>query len=107
MFIRCEKFRPRRTATLRGFAELVLVETDLKIFDVALHEKKGRRWAALPSKPQVNREGYVLKDEHGRIKYTPVMAFADRETADAFSRAAIAAVLERFPRVFDDEGGGQ
>jgi hypothetical protein len=35
------------------------------------------------------------------------MAFADRETADVFSRVAIAAVLERFPRVFDDDGGGQ
>jgi hypothetical protein len=105
MPIKCESFRPRRTATLRGFCELVLTETHLKIFDVALHEKNGKRWAALPSKPQVNREGYVLRGENNKIKYAPVMAFDSREAGDQFSRLAIAAVLERFPRVFDDDDG--
>jgi hypothetical protein len=99
----CEKWTPRRSNTLRGFADVLLEQTHLRIHDVALHEKGGKRWAALPSKPQVDREGYVLRDENNKIKYAPVMAFDSRDASDQFSRACIAAVLERYPDVFDDE----
>ena len=85
----------------------MLTETHLKIFDVALHQKNGKRWASLPSKPQISREGQVLRDENNKVKYAPVLAFDSREASDQFSQAAIRAVLERFPRVFEDDGGEQ
>ena len=41
MGIKCESFRPRRTASLRGFCDLLLTETGLQIRDVGLFEKDG------------------------------------------------------------------
>lgn len=105
MPIRCESFRPRRTAVLRGFCDLLLTETHLKIFDVGLFEKDGRRWASLPSKPKINREGHVIRGKDDKIEYAPVMAFASREASDQFSKAAINAVLAEHPDVFDGDGG--
>jgi hypothetical protein len=103
MPIVCEKWTPRRSNTLHGFCDVLLTETHLRIHDIALHEKNGKRWVSLPAKPQINREGLVLKDERGKVKYAPVLAFEDRATADKFSTACIAAVIERHPGVFNDE----
>lgn len=104
MPIKVETFRPRRTATLRGFADLLLTETHLKIFDVGLFEKDGRRWASLPSRPKITREGHVIRGKDDKIEYAPVMAFDSREAGDQFSKAVIAAVLEQHPNVFDGAG---
>jgi hypothetical protein len=106
MPIKCESFRPRRTASLRGFCDVLLVETGLHIRDVGLFEKDGRRWVMLPGRPQVNREGHLLKEPDGKVKYATILQF-EREQGDAFTRAVIAAVLEQHPNVFDGDGGEQ
>ena len=104
MPIICEKWTPRRSNTLLGFADVLLPQTHLRIHDVALHEKNGRRWAQLPAKPQINRDGVVLRDENGKPKYARILEFESRDASDTFSRACIAAVLERFPAAFDGAG---
>ena len=96
-----EKWTSRRSNTLLGFADVLLPQTHLRIHDVALHEKGGRRWAQLPAKPQINREGVVLRDEAGKPRYARILAFESREAGDAFSRAVIAAVLAHSPGAFD------
>ena len=106
MPIKVEIFRPRRTASLRGFADILMVETGLHIRDIGLFERDGRRWVMLPGRPQVNREGYTLKEPDGKVKYATILHF-EREAGDAFSRAVIAAVLAEHPGVFDDDGGEQ
>jgi hypothetical protein len=62
----------------------------------------GARWAALPAKPQIDKNGVVIKRE-GKSKYVPLLAFTDRKTADAFSHRVIEAVLARCPEAFDEE----
>src|SRR5262245_30393839 len=103
MNVECENFRPRRTLTLRGFVTVLLPQTDLRIHDVGLHEKDGRKWEQLPGRPMLDREGRSLRDQNGRVKYAPVMQF-DREATDQFSQQCIAAALRQHPRIFDDEG---
>jgi hypothetical protein len=61
------------------------------------------RWAQLPSKAQV-QAGHLVTDDRGKIQYVHIMDF-DPEVRDAFSRAVVAAVLERDPGAFD--GGHQ
>ena len=46
MTIKCEKWTPRRSNTLLGFADVLLEQTHLRIHDVAVHEKNGKRWAS-------------------------------------------------------------
>ena len=101
MPIVCEKWTPRRSNTLHGFADVLLERTHLRIHDVALHEKNGRRWAQLPGRPMIDRDGVALRDENGKTKYARILEFETREASDDFSRACIAAVLAQFPAAFD------
>ena len=89
----CSDWRPLVRNTLRGFAAIEIWELRLKILDVAVHEKDGRRWAQLPAKPQI-RDGTLVYGEDGKIQYLPVMSFESRAVADAFSAAIVKAVDE-------------
>jgi hypothetical protein len=101
--IRCTGFRPLHRNTLQGFAAVTIAELKLEVHDIAIHEKNGKRWAQLPAKPQV-RDGALIKDDSGKVQYTPVMQFASRTVSDAFSARVIEAVLDLFPEAFDDQG---
>jgi hypothetical protein len=103
MAISCEKWTPRRSNTLLGFADVTLVQTRLKIHDCAIHEKGGRRWVSLPARPMIDRDG-VVRDQDGKPKYARILEFATREAGDSFSAAVIAAVLKQFPNAFDGAG---
>jgi hypothetical protein len=94
----CTLFRPWPKNTPRGLASIRLTEIDLTIHDVAIHEKGCARWAQLPAKPQV--DGALVKDADGKIQYVKMMDFGSHAQRDAFSVAAIAAVLEHPPNAF-------
>jgi hypothetical protein len=96
----CTEWRPLVRNTLRGFAQIEIKELRLKIHDIAIHEKDGRRWAQLPAKPQI-RDGTLVTDDSGKTQYYPVMSFDSREVANAFSAAVVAAVLKHAPHAFD------
>jgi len=88
-------WRPLRRNSLLGFASIRVGA--LLIKDVTLHSNKGKRWAGLPAKPRINAGGEIMKDERGKILYTPVIEWTNRETADRFSNAVIAAVESLHP----------
>jgi hypothetical protein len=88
---------------LVGFATIKIAEMRLVIHDVVIHQKGNARWCQLPSKPQISKEGNVLKDNAGKIKYAVIFEFEDRKVSDAFSHAVCAAVLERVPGLFDQD----
>jgi hypothetical protein len=98
--IRCREFRPWNSGTLRGFAILYIEEMRLAIRGVAVHEKNAARWAQLPARPQV-KDDALVKRADGKLEYTPVLEFSDKQTRDAFSAAAIRAVLEHASRAFE------
>jgi hypothetical protein len=53
-------FRPLHKNTLRGFATIRIPELRLEIRDVAVHEKGSSRWAQLPARPQLDRNGVPI-----------------------------------------------
>jgi len=93
--ISCHDFKPFQRNTLRGFVSIRIAELRLDIKDIAIHAKGDSRWAALPAKPMV--------DKNGKIQYSNIFEFTDRGTRNAFSNAVVAAVLDRFPNAFADQ----
>ena len=45
MTLTCKSFRPFQRNTLFGFAEILVEEIGLRIKDVTVFEKNGKRWA--------------------------------------------------------------
>lgn len=82
--------------SLRGFAKVRLGKS-LIISDIAVHCSHGKRWAQLPSKPQIDREGLPKRDERGKILYVPILEWTDRLASDRFSQAVIAAIERENP----------
>jgi hypothetical protein len=103
--VRCKRFKPLVRNTLRGFADVFIVELKLTISDIAVHTKAGKCWAQLPAKPQV-RDGALVKGDDGKIQYIPIMQWDSRAVSDAFSRAAVAAVRELAPDAFEGIADG-
>jgi hypothetical protein len=94
--VTCVDWRPWARNTLRGFAIVEIVEFQLQISDVAVHQKGASTWAALPSRAWI-RDGVLVLDDNGKPQYSPIFTFNRRAVADAFSRAVVDAVLKRFP----------
>jgi len=88
------KSLPRNT--LRGFATIRLGKS-LRISDVAVHCSYGKRWAQLPSKAALDKNGAAQRDEKGKIKYIPVLLWLNREAADEFSASVIEAIEREHP----------
>jgi hypothetical protein len=105
--VRCDDFRPLRRNTLCGFASVFLPEIGLRIKDVTIFEKGSKRWAGLPAKPQISKDGTVIRDDAGKQQYVSILEFSSRDISDAFSAAVIRAVLEHSPDAFDGEQGSE
>lgn len=88
----CRDFKPFERNSLRGFATLYFPRLGLLVEDVAIHERGDARWAQLPSKPVLDRDRALVRDEAGKLKYARVLSWDSRARADAFSRAALQAI---------------
>jgi hypothetical protein len=95
----CTDFKPLRRNTLVGFASVKVPEMRLTIRDIAVHQKGDSRWAQLPAKPQITRDGQVVTKD-GKTQYATILEFDSRAVRDAFSTAVIASLLDRVPDVF-------
>ena len=99
--LECVGWKPLRRNTLAGFASIRIADMRLTVIDVALHNKGSQRWASLPSKPIIDRDGVAKRDAtSGKITYTPLLDFDSAAVRSAFSDAAIAAVLTLHPDAF-------
>ena len=98
-------WKPVMRATLRGFADIRLGRA-LIIHEVSLHAKGESRWCGLPGKPQIDGAGNARRGPNGKSLYTPVLEWADRHAADAFSHSVLAAVLAEHPAALDGEASG-
>jgi hypothetical protein len=96
------EFRPLQRNTLVGFAAIRIPAMRPTILDVALHTNGEARWAELPSKAQL-RDGMLVRNEQGKTQYAPVLEFDTPSVRNAFSQAAVHAVLEYDPQAFDVE----
>ena len=102
MPVRLLAFKPLAKGSLRGFVKVQLGKS-LIINDVTVLTANGKAWCGMPGKPQIGADGQVLRDG-AKIKYTPVVEWADRDASSRFSEAVIAAVLAEYPDALDDGG---
>jgi hypothetical protein len=91
-----ESFTPMAKNTLLGFAT-VRVPSGLLFHDVAIHRQNGSAWASPASKPMTDRNGGVMRDGEGRVRYTPVVSFSNKTVRTRWSNAVVAALEEQRP----------
>src|SRR5215469_6179027 len=80
--------RRMRRNSLRGFASVKL-PNGLVINDVVLGKTSGRRWALLPSKPMVDRNGEPIRDAEGKMRYAAILEWGSKELQQEFSRRVV------------------
>jgi hypothetical protein len=88
-------FQPVYRGHSRGFATVKL-PNGLIIVDCPVGITNGRTWAALPSKPILDRDGRHV-EEGGKKKYALVLQWSDRETAARWSETVAALVRQHHP----------
>jgi len=86
--IDCIGFKLLRKGTLVGFADIVVRELKLTIRDVALHRKGESRWVSPPGRPWI-KDGELIHEPDGRIKYAKILEFETSEVQQAFSAAVL------------------
>jgi hypothetical protein len=96
-------WRPLLKNTLRGFVTAHVAELRMSFLDIAIHEKNGKAWAAVPSRPWI-KDGVVLRDENEKPSYSPIVEFDSPEVRSAFSDAVVRAVEAKFPGALALEG---
>ena len=96
--IECVSWRSVERGSLLGFAKIKIAQWKLTIDDVAVHQSNGKRWAALPARPQLDASRQVVRGDDGKPKYVKTMFFDDRATADRFSAAVVEAVKGHMPK---------
>jgi len=89
--VRLLDWRPLESGTLRGFARVKIVPLGLTLDGVCLHERDGKRWATLPARPQVNKDGELIRKPTGKPEYA-AMVWLTPEAAKRFSVAVARAV---------------
>ena len=104
MSIRILEFRPHQKNSLLGFAKIEL-PSGLIITDVVILTGERGPWASPPSKPQLDRDGNVLRDQNGKIRYSPIIEFTDRETRTRWSNAVIEALRAAHPEALGRSTG--
>jgi hypothetical protein len=97
--LRILDWRPLRRNSLLGFAKVEL-PSGMVISDVTVLTGERGPWASPPSKPMIDREGTALKDDKGKLRYSPIIEFASREIRDRWSAAVIEAMRSAHPEAF-------
>ena len=92
-----------RRNTLVGFLTAHL-PSGMTLHDVALHCRDGVWWVSPASKPMLNADGQVLRDEAGRIRYQPIVSFDSKTARQRFNSAVISAVQRAHPEIFETTG---
>jgi hypothetical protein len=90
--LRLISWRPIVKGSLRGFATVEL-PIGLKINDVPVLVSGKGAWASLPAKAQLDSE----IGSGGKPAYAAVREWRDRDLADGFSQAVVAAVRQAHP----------
>ncbi len=91
-----DDWKPMRRHSLCGFATVTL-PSGMILSDVSVHTDSGKSWAMPASKPMIGRDGNVLRDQAGKVRYSPIVSFASKELRDRFSAAVIEALLATHP----------
>lgn len=92
-------WKPREGNTLRGFFEAHL-PSGMNLHECSLHHRDSKWWIAPASKPMLSKDGQALRDDNGKIRYSPVVSFESKQARDRFNVAVLAALRRAHPEVF-------
>ena len=92
-------WRPMLKGLLLGFAK-VEMPSGMVIGDVTILTGDRGPWASPPSKPMIGRDGTAMKDDRGKLRYSPIIEFTSKEVRDRFSAGVIEAMRATHPDVF-------
>lgn len=92
-----EEWREMRRNSLLGFAR-VRLPSGMILHDVAVHRTGDRHWASPPARPMVGKNDLVVRDNDGKVKYSPCIEFAGREIRDRWSGLVIEALRVAHPK---------
>jgi hypothetical protein len=98
--LQCLDFKPLCRNTLRGFTVIRVEQMRLILREIAVHEKNGKAWAQLPSRPWL-RNSQVVTDDKGKVQYSPLFEFDSAAVRAAFSGAVVRAALAFDPRALE------
>lgn len=87
-------WRPMTKGALLGFVKIKLGA--LEITDVTVMSSNGKKWAGMPAKPQIDKDGTVKRDG-GKIVYTKILSWDSKGASDRFSESVIAALEQEHP----------
>jgi hypothetical protein len=94
------EWREVRRNSLLGFVR-VQMPSGMILSEISINLTSGRYWAGAPSKPMIDREGVALRDDGGKIRYSPpLITFASKGLIDTWSGAIVAALRRAHPEVF-------
>jgi DNA-binding cell septation regulator SpoVG len=101
--VKIVKLVPHRSGSMLAF---LAIETTsgLILHDLRLMAGRNGAWVAMPSKPQIDRDGQPRLDENGRQTYSQIVEFRDRATADKFRDQVIDAIQRQHPEVIEEDG---
>jgi hypothetical protein len=97
-------WRPIDAGSLVGTADVELA-IGLKLFGIAVLRGSSGLWAALPNRPQLNREKRQRVGADGKPVFAAIAEWRSRELSDRFSAAVVGLVREAHPG--DLDGAGQ
>jgi hypothetical protein len=93
-------WRLLKKGSLVGFASVEL-PIGLQVLDCPVHVSHGRRWAALPAKPQIDGDGTARRDPAtGKIAYSPILRWSTEKVRNLFSDRVVELVVARDPEAF-------
>jgi hypothetical protein len=98
--LQLKEWRPLVKNTLCGFAT-VRLPNGLIIRDITIHNKDGRMWAGMPSKPLYSKDGSPFLQSNGKQRYAFILEWESRELSDGFGDALIALIKEEHPHALD------
>src|SRR3954465_15586562 len=102
--ITCISFQERRSGpTLLGYADVhVGGPFKFKLYGLSVPPRAGPRWACLPSRPVLDREGKHARDDAGKLRFVATMAWDSARLTSAFSNAVVEAVARYDRSVFQN-----
>jgi hypothetical protein len=52
----------------------------------------------------LSKDGVALRDDAGKVRYSPIVSFTDKQTRDRLSKAVVSALHAAHPEVFAEDG---
>lgn len=94
-------WRPLRQGKVYGFAEVEL-PIGLRIAEIPVLLGSEGPWAALPGKPELERDGRTVRlDADGKVVYRDLLVWRSRKLREAFSDRVVALVRSSYPADID------